>query len=384
MKKILFKSGSTMMGGLEKVQLEYINFLAENKNYEIKVVIENDNGPENKLESLIKTEVTYLKNFDYIMKIKNARSERKKNIFSKIKYNYLIKKERNYSKKKFIEIYNEYKPDIVIDFDSSLIRFISELKNSKNVVWIHSSVPRWKKTKRKISKFTKQLERYNKVVCICKEMKEEIEEINSNLKQKSTYLYNPIDFEKIKEMAMQKFETEEKELIKNKFLLTVARLDLVPKDFKTLFKGFDLAKENGYDGKLYVIGDGPDREKVEELRDQSKYKNDIYLLGRKMNPYNWMKKADKFIMSSKYEGFGIVLLEALILKKEVISSNCKTGPKEILNNGEYGELFEIGDCQSLANKILILQKIDEKKLKKHMESFNLEKIYTKFIKILEE
>jgi len=301
LKKILFKSGSTMMGGLEKVQLEYINFLVENKNYEIKVVIENDNGPENKLESLIKTEVTYLKNFDYIMKIKNARSERKKNIFSKIKYNYLIKKERNYSKKKFIEIYNEYKPDVVIDFDSSLIRFISELKNSKNVVWIHSSVPRWKKTKRKISKFTKQLERYNKVVCICKEMKEEIEEINGELKEKSTYLYNPIDFEKIKEMAMQEFEKMEKELIKNKFLLTVARLDLVPKDFKTLFKGFDLAKENGYDGKLYVIGDGPDREKVEELRDQSKYKNDIYLLGRKMNPYNWMKKADKFIMSSKYD-----------------------------------------------------------------------------------
>jgi len=74
----------------------------------------------------------------------------------------------------------------------------------------------------------------------------------------------------------------------------------------------------------------------------------------------------------------------MILKKEVISSNCKTGPKEILNNGEYGELFEIGDYQSLANKILTLQKIDEKKLEKHMESFNIEKIYTKFIKILEE
>lgn len=372
-----------MIGGLEKVQLEYINFLVE-KGYEIKVVIENDNGPENKLEPLIKTKVTYLKAFDYIMKIRNARDERKKNIFSKIKYNYLIKKERNYSKEKFIKIYNEYKPDIVIDFDSSLARFVSELKNSKNVVWIHSSVPRWKKKKNKINKFTKQLEEYNKVVCICREMKEELEELNSKLRNKITYVYNPIDFNKIKDMAEQGFEKNEKELVKNKFLLTVARLDLVPKDFRTLFKGFDIARDNGYDGKLYIIGDGPDKEQVENLREGSEYKNDIYLLGRKMNPYNWMKKADKFIMSSKYEGYPTVLLEALTLKSHIISSNCKTGPKEILNNGEFGKLFDIEDHECLAEEILAEEDLDKEKLENHMKSFDIEMIYTKFIKILEE
>lgn len=372
-----------MIGGLEKVQLEYINFLVE-KGYEIKVVIENDNGPENKLESLIKTNVTYLKTFDYIVKVRNARDERKKNIFSKIKYNYLIKKERNYSKEKFIKIYNEYKPDVVIDFDSSLARFVSELKNSKNIVWIHSSVPRWKKKKNKIDKFTKQLEEYNKVVCICREMKEELEELNSKLRNKITFVYNPIDFNKIKNMAEYKFEKSEKELIENKFLLTVARLDLVPKDFKTLFKGFDIAKDQGYDGKLYIIGDGPDKDQVEKLKERSKYKNDIYLLGRKMNPYNWMKKADKFIMSSKYEGYPTVLLEALTLKSHIISSNCKTGPKEILNNGEFGKLFEIEDHEYLAKEILTDIEIDEKKLENHMKLFDIEMIYAKFIKILEE
>lgn len=383
MKKILFKSGSTMMGGLEKVQLEYINFLVE-KGYKLKVIIENDNGPENKLEPEIKIKVTYLKKFDYIMKIRNARGERNKNILSKIKYNYLIKKERNYSKEKFIKIYNEYKPDVVIDFDSSLSRFVLELKESKNFVWIHSSVPRWKKKKSKINKFTKQLEKYDKVICICKEMKEELEELNIKLRKKITYIYNPIDFNKIKKMAMQEFERDEKELVKNKFLLTVARLDLVPKDFKTLFKGFDMAKNSGYDGNLYIIGDGPDKEKVEKLRENSRYKNDIYLLGRKMNPYNWMKKADKFIMSSKYEGFGMVLIEALALKSQIISSDNKTGPKEILNNGEFGKLFEIEDYECLAKEILTNTNLDREKLENHMKSFDIDMIYIKFIKILEE
>jgi glycosyltransferase involved in cell wall biosynthesis len=371
------------MGGLEKVQLEYINFLFS-KGYEIKVIIDNDNGPDNKLEHLIQPNITYLKDYDYIMKIRNARDERKKNILKKIKYNFLIRSEREYSKRKFLEIYNDFKPDIVIDFDSSLIKFISELKTSKNLVWIHSSVSAWKKKQSKIDRFTKGLENYTKVVCICKEMKEELEGLNSKLKEKITYIYNPIDFNKIKDMAVQEFEKNEKELVKNKFLLTVARLDLVPKDFDTLFKGFDIAKDRGYDGKLYIIGDGPDKEKVEESKENSRYKNDIYLLGRKMNPYKWMKKADKFIMSSRYEGYPTVLLEALALEKKIISSNCKTGPKEILKEGKFGDFFEIGDDKSLAEKIVKDVELDKEKLEKHMESFNIEKIYTKFLKILEE
>lgn len=382
MKKILFKSGSTMMGGLEKVQIEYINFLVENENYEIKVVIENDNGPENRLESSIKTKVIYLKSFDYISKIKQAREKRKENIINKIKYNFLIKKEREYSKDKFLEIYNNYNPDIVIDFDSSLIRFISKLKDSKNLVWIHSSIPRWKG--KKAFKFTQSLEEYDKVISICKEMKEELEDLNPKLKEKSDYIYNPIDFEKIQLMANQNFDENEKELVKNNFLLTVARLDIVPKDFDTLFKGFDIAKENGYIGKLYIIGDGPDKEEVEKLREKSIYKNDIYLLGRKMNPYNWMKKADKFIMSSKYEGLPTVLIEALILETKIISSNCKTGPKEILDSGRYGELFDVGDYKKLGEQILGDKKIDLIKVEEHTRNFKPESIYFKLSEFLED
>ena len=87
MMKILFKSGSTMMGGLEKVQIEYINFLVKQEKYQIKIVIENDNGKDNALEKYITSNVTYLKNYNYILEIKNLRENRKKSLWSRIKYN---------------------------------------------------------------------------------------------------------------------------------------------------------------------------------------------------------------------------------------------------------------------------------------------------------
>ena len=131
------------------------------------------------------------------------------------------------------------------------------------------------------------------------------------------------DRKKIKELALKikeenkDFSEEDKKLLKDKFLLSIARLDCVPKDFETLFKAYEIAKKNGYDGKLYIIRDGPDKDKVEKLKEANLYKEDILLLGRKENPYNWLKKADKLILSSRYEGFAMVLLKGLCLGKKL-------------------------------------------------------------------
>lgn len=382
MKKIIFKSGSTMMGGLEKVQIEYLNFLLEQKNYEIKIIIENDNGKDNILEKHINSkEILYLKNFLYISQIKKLRENRGKNLFTRIRYNLAILKERIYTDKKFLKIYEEYKPDVVIDFDSSLTKIVKKLKHSKNLVWIHSSVENWKKKKRKIQRFLKRLLFYDKVICICQEMKEDLIKLTFPLKNKVDFLYNPIDFEKIKLLAEEKFLKSEEILSNQKYCLMIARLDCVPKDFETLFRAYEIAKEKGYDGKLYLIGDGPDKEKVENLRKNSFVSKDIVLLGRKENPYNWLKKADKLILSSKYEGFAMVLLEGLCLEKEVISSNCKTGPKEILNNNR-GVLFETGNFKELSR--CILNNREKKDLKFSLDEFKRENIFKKFIEILED
>ena len=381
MKKILFKSGSTMMGGLEKVQIEYINFLVKQEKYQIKIVIENDNGKDNALEKYINSNVTYLKNYNYILEIKNLRENRKKSLWSRIKYNLAITKEKKYADNKFLQIYKEYKPDIVIDFDSSLTKIIDKLNSSKNLVWIHSSIKNWKKKKSKIDRFVDRISKYSKIICICKEMKEDLINLKNELKNKVDFLYNPIDFNRIKKLSNEDFSEEDKKLLKDKFLLSIARLDCVPKDFETLFKAYEIAKKNGYDSKLYIIGDGPDKDKVEKLKEANLYKEDILLLGRKENPYNWLKKADKLILSSRYEGFAIVLLEGLCLEKNVIASDCKTGPNEILANNR-GLLFKVGDYSTLA-KYIISEK-NKEELEFSLEEFERNRIFEKFLEILED
>ena len=381
MMKILFKSGSTMMGGLEKVQIEYINFLVKQEKYQIKIVIENDNGKDNALEKYINSNVTYLKNYNYILEIKNLRENRKKSLWSRIKYNLAITKEKKYADNKFLQIYKEYKPDIVIDFDSSLTKIIDKLNSSKNLVWIHSSIKNWKKKKSKIDRFVDRISKYSKIICICKEMKEDLINLKNELKNKVDFLYNPIDFDRIKKLSNEDFSEEDKKLLKDKFLLSIARLDCVPKDFETLFKAYEIAKKDGYDGKLYIIGDGPDKDKVEKLKEANLYKEDILLLGRKENPYNWLKKAEKLILSSRYEGFAIVLLEGLCLGKNVIASDCKTGPNEILANNR-GLLFKVGDYSTLAKYIISEKNIEE--LEFSLEEFERNKIFKKFLKILED
>ena len=381
MMKILFKSGSTMMGGLEKVQIEYINFLVKQEKYQIKIVIENDNGRDNSLEKYINSNVTYLKDYNYILEIKNLRENRKKSLWSRIKYNLAITKEKKYADNKFLQIYKEYKPDIVIDFDSSLTKIIDKLNSSKNLVWIHSSIKNWKKKKSKIDRFVDRISKYSKIICICKEMKEDLINLKNELKKKVDFLYNPIDFDRIKKLSNEDFSEEDKKLLKDKFLLSIARLDCVPKDFETLFKAYEIAKKNGYDGKLYIIGDGPDKDKVEKLKEANLYKEDILLLGRKENPYNWLKKADKLILSSRYEGFAIVLLEGLCLGKNVIASDCKTGPNEILANNR-GLLFKVGDYSTLA-KYIISEK-NKEELEFSLEEFERNRIFEKFLEILED
>lgn len=381
MKKILFKSGSTMMGGLEKVQIEYINFLVEQERYQVKILIENDNGKDNTLEKYINSDVVYLKDCNYILEIKNLRENRKKSLWARIKYNLAISKEKKYADDKFLQIYKEYKPDIVIDFDSSLTKIIDKLESSKNLVWIHSSIENWKKKKSKIDRFVDRISKYNKIICICKEMKKDLIKLKSSLRNKVDFLYNPIDFDKIKKLSEEDFCEEDKKFLENKYLLSIARLDCIPKDFETLFKAYEIAKKDGYDGKLYIIGDGPDKDTVEKLKETNLYKEDILLLGRKENPYNWLKKADKLILSSRYEGFAMVLLEGLCLGKEVIASNCKTGPKEILADNR-GKLFKVGDYLTLA-KYIVLED-NQKDLKFNLEEFERNKIFEKFLEILED
>ena len=90
----------------------------------------------------------------------------------------------------------------------------------------------------------------------------------------------------------------------------------------------------------------------------------IKILPFQKNPFNYIIKSDLFVLTSKFEGLPNVLLEAISLKKFVISSNCPTGPKEILKNGKYGFLFKVGNANMLSKKIEDFYKNKKKMIKK--------------------
>ncbi|MGL5621960.1 glycosyltransferase, partial [Cetobacterium sp.] len=139
------------------------------------------------------------------------------------------------------------------------------------------------------------------------------------------------------------------------------RLDTVQKDYATLIKGYKLAAENGVKEKLYIVGDGPDREEIENLIKESGLEGSIVLIGKTTNPYVWMKNSKLFVHSSNYEGFGLVIVEAAILGKAIISSDCKVGPKEILGDGKYGKVFPVGDYEKLSLELVKLLKDEEER-----------------------
>ena len=129
---------------------------------------------------------------------------------------------------------------------------------------------------------------------------------------------------------------------------------------------------------MYLLGDGPDKEKIENMIRNKNLQEYIKLLGVKKNPYPWIKNSKLLVHSSRYEGFGLVLVEALILDKVVISTNCKVGPREILDNEKYGSLVEVGNYNAMAQEILEL--LQENSIKKEKYLSNIDKSVERFDK----
>ena len=100
------------------------------------------------------------------------------------------------------------------------------------------------------------------------------------------------------------------------------------------------------------------------------------------NPYKFINKSDLFILSSKYEGSPNVLIEALFLQKNIISTNCPTGPDEILKNGKYGQLFKVGDFKKLSKLICSFKKKSKIIPKKYFNSYKMENSCKKYKKFL--
>ena len=352
MKKILFYASGVGVGGVEKVLLQVLKEIDKSK-YDIKLGLNNAN--ENYFENEIPSEINYkyMVPLEIIERTKRYR-EKKKNIIYKILYSYMLWYEKYIAKKNFLKFAEDR--EILIDFKSGdFLRLVNLFKNKKKIVWLHGELSNLVKFKKNEKKFKRNLFQCDKIVLISNEMKRLFEEKLSDLKEKTELIYNPFDFKNIKEKAENLSEKtiESKKLLNNKYFLMVARIDLKSKDFFTLLKAFKEFSNKNSEYKLFLLGDGNkiEKEKVLNKIEELELNNKVFLLGARKNPYPWIKNAKILIQSSNYEGLPTVLIEGLILEKLIISTDCPTGPKEILENGEVGELVKIGDYKSMKEKI---------------------------------
>lgn len=165
-------------------------------------------------------------------------------------------------------------------------------------------------------------------------------------------------------------------------IITIGRLDKM-KDQATLIRAFDILRKQT-EARLMLIGDGSEAANLQQLVNSLHLEQDVKLAGAMDNPYPFLKQAAIFALSSRYEGFGNVLVEALSLGKKVISTACTGGPAHILNHGEYGRLVPVGDHQALAAAILeaLAEPPNPDPLTRRAQDFSVEQIAGAYANIL--
>ncbi len=171
-------------------------------------------------------------------------------------------------------------------------------------------------------------------------------------------IYNPIVSEEIIEGSQATLEHPWFAHGQPPVILGAGRLTQ-EKDFPTLIRAFAIVREKR-PAKLIILGEGKDRPKLEALTKELGLEQEVDIHGFVDNPYAFMSRAHVFVLSSKWEGFGNVLVEAMACGTPVVSTDCPHGPREILQDGKYGSLVPVGNAKMLAQAILeCLDRSDE-------------------------
>jgi glycosyltransferase involved in cell wall biosynthesis len=124
-----------------------------------------------------------------------------------------------------------------------------------------------------------------------------------------------------------------------------------PKGFRILLKAFSEVRTVRM-CRLVILGEGPERSALTDLASSLGISDDVALPGFDENPYRWMRRAAAFVLSSYHEGFPSVLLEAMACGVPVVSTDCPSGPDEILEGGRWGRLVPVEDASAMADAMI--------------------------------
>lgn len=216
-------------------------------------------------------------------------------------------------------------------------KFLAGSTNKKalKLAWVHCDLAKKEGMASQTEKLKKYYRAYDKVVCVSENVKDSFVQLFGETPE-AVVLYNVNDEEEILKKA-QAFAVPKEDV---PVMIAVGRLT-EQKGFDRLINACAMLRKADIPFLLRVLGEGPERQNLEELIRQNHLEDQIQLLGFRPNPYPYMNAADMVVCSSRYEGFSTVITEALILGKPVVTTPC-SGMDELLGDSEFGLITEDG------------------------------------------
>ncbi|MDC3373122.1 glycosyltransferase [Candidatus Pelagibacter sp.] len=246
------------------------------------------------------------------------------------------------------EILNKKKP-LVFAFQANVYCIIlCKILNVKIITRSNSSPSGWTQNNLKNYIFNKAFKKADKIIVNSLEFKKQFKK---RFNVETECIYNPLNKKEILKKSKNKINLNFFKDNKKLKILNIGRFT-DQKDHLTLLKSMKILKDKyKLNFILLIMGRGQNKSIIQNFIKKNNLNFNVKVIGFKKNPYKYIRCCDLFVLSSKFEGLPNVLLEAITLKKFVISSNCPTGPNEILNNGKGGILFKTGNSDDLAKKI---------------------------------
>lgn len=317
--KIGFLINSLEGGGAERVVVTLANHMAI-KNHEVHIFLIN-NIIEYQLDSNIHLHILGNSNSNKFLKL----------IFSYLKFKKL------YLKIQMSQEFNFFTSHLPL---SNYVGILANIPN--HYIVIHSTYSKLFKNKFRLWLNIKLLNSKN-IITVSQGMLDDL--YDNRLKTKtSKVIYNPFDIENIKVKSLE----SNIQIPQTKYIISVGRL-CKEKRFDYLIEAF--SKLSDKEVKLVIVGKGELEDRLKRLVKELHLTHRVLFAGWQSNPYNWIKNARVYVLTSEYEGLPTALVESLVCKTPVVSVNCPSGPSEILVDELNEFLVPINDIDTLVNII---------------------------------
>lgn len=347
------------VGGIERVTITKANALAGIEGNEVWLAVNTDKQtpvfPVDERIRIVNLDVNYYEN------------DWKMNKFQQLRNIYI---KRNEHRLKLRNLLNTIKPDIVISTDNtektllpslschSLPIFIREIHYTSNHRHLGGDTSIYSKTISRICEFWDykiRIRQYDKIVVLTHEDKDTFWKKNN----KVIVIPNPVSTKHTKRSSL-----------KSRTIITAGRLER-QKNYVSLIRAWEKIHQAHPEWILEIWGEGSQRKHLQHCIDTLGMQNTVFLKGITSDIISKMAESSIFVLSSLYEGFGLVIVEAMSCGLPVISYQCPCGPKDIIAEGKDGFLVPVGDEKMLAERINYM--IEHEDVRRQMGTAALEK-----------